>query len=100
MLLLLFYHYYYLGGGALDISLHVDDSIFFLKPEVIQPAEYRDELGVYFKSQIDTDMEDIVHKQVDIVFNILSMTWYYSLASYVPVFSSHFIYRIQLKMSK
>ena len=85
---------------VLDMSLHVDDSIFFLKPEVIQPAEYRDELGVYFKSQIDADMEDIVHKQVDIVFNILSMTWYYSLASYVPVFSSHFIYRIQLKMSK
>ena len=33
----------------------------FLKPESIQPAEYRHELGVYFASQIDKDMEEIIH---------------------------------------
>ena len=41
----------------------------------MQPAEYRDELRVYFASQTDRDMEGIVHKQVDFVFNIFSMTW-------------------------
>ena len=41
----------------------------------MQPAEYRDELGVYFASQTDKDMEGIVHKQVDFVFNIFSMAW-------------------------
>ena len=75
LLLILLSLTYLEEGGFLDTSLHVDDAIFFLKPEVIQPAEYRDELGVYFRSQIDRDMEDIVHKQIDIVFNILSMTW-------------------------
>ena len=48
---------------------------YFLKPAVMQPAEYRDELRVYFASQTDRDMEGIVHKQVDFVFNIFSMTW-------------------------
>ena len=79
----------------------------FWKPGVIQPAEYRDELEVYFTSQIDRYMEDIAHKQVDIVFNILSMTWslfskcpFWILASCVSKLSSYFVCRIQLKRRK
>ena len=40
-IIIIIYLFTYLEGGVvvLDMSLHVDDSIFFLKPEVIQPAE-------------------------------------------------------------
>ena len=48
---------------------------YFLKPGAIQPGECRDELEVYLMRQIDRDMEHIIHKHVDLVFNILSITW-------------------------
>ena len=47
---------------------------YFLKPGAIQPGECRDELEVYIMRQIDRDMEHIIGKHVDLVFNILSIT--------------------------